>query len=157
MNPGYSRRWRGSGSGARSRALDGSTTATAAAADLLTEVTNPGLRDLRIEIEGIRTARSYPEDLPNLAEGSQQVVVGRFLPDPGQRQGTITLTGMRGDKEVRFEAPVEIPEIAEGETMAGNSFIPRLWARGHLDASSPRAAPRRSASRSSGSARNTTS
>ena len=54
------------------------------ALELLREVTDPGLRDLRVEFSGVQAAAVYPEQLPNLAAGSQQILVGRYLP---QRRG----------------------------------------------------------------------
>ena len=38
------------------------------------------------------------------------------------------VTGQLADRPVRFQADVTLPDAD-----AGNSFIPRLWARRHLD------------------------
>ena len=114
------------------RAIDGSHNAAQVAAELLDEVTRPALRDLKIEIEGIRTARVYPTDLPNLAAGSQHVILGRYLPgdlpDDADQTGRIIVTGTQGDTPIRYAVPVSLKDAEKG-----NSFIPRLWARMHLD------------------------
>ena len=39
------------------------------------------MRDLKVEFRGLRTARVYPEELPNLPAGSQQILLGRYLPE----------------------------------------------------------------------------
>ncbi|MHC4859757.1 MAG: hypothetical protein ACYTDY_06665 [Planctomycetota bacterium] len=100
-----------------------------AASAFLAEIAQPAVRDLEVEFDGVRTARVYPERLPNLPAGRQQVVLGRFLPSGGAQKGSVVVTGTRDGKPVRFTAPFE---IQEGET--GNSFLPRLWARLHVEA-----------------------
>ena len=44
-------------------------------------MTQPALRDLKVEFRGLRTARVYPEQLPNLPLGTQQIILGRYLPE----------------------------------------------------------------------------
>ena len=100
-----------------------------AAYRLLAEVAQPAVKDLKIEFEGLRVARVYPEVLPNLPAGAQQVVLGRFLPTGGAQRGRVVVTGTLKGKPVRYASELV---LAEGET--GNSFVPRLWARRHLDA-----------------------
>ncbi len=99
------------------------------ARELLGEMTRPVLRDLKVEFEDLATARVYPEKLPNLAPGTQQILLGRYLPDGADQQGHVTVSGTRDGQSVRFRTPVVIPDAEKG-----NSFIPRLWAREHLDA-----------------------
>jgi tetratricopeptide (TPR) repeat protein len=96
---------------------------------LLSEVAQPAVKDLAVSFAGIRTARVYPGTLPNLPAGRQQVILGRFLPSGTTQKGAVTVTGTLAGKPVRYEAPFV---MAEDET--GNSFLPRLWARRHLDA-----------------------
>jgi len=110
------------------RKISGSDTPAMVARNLLTGIARPGMRDMRIEFKGLRVARVYPEDLPNPPAGSQQVVIGRYLPEGDDQAGEISVTGMRGGREVRFSAPVMLKDAEKG-----NSFIPRLWARMHLD------------------------
>lgn len=111
------------------RKISGSDTSATVARNLLTGIARPGMRDLRIEFKGLRTARVYPAELPNLPVGSQQVVLGRYLPGEAEQSGEIIVTGTRDGRDVRFSTSVTL-----AETDQGNSFIPRLWARMHLDA-----------------------
>ncbi len=99
------------------------------ARDLLAEMMQPALRGLSVEFRGLRTARVYPTELPNLAAGHQQIVLGRYLPEGKEQKGEVIVTGTRDGKPVRWAAKVALETSSEG-----NSFIPRLWARMHLDA-----------------------
>ena len=110
------------------RSVSAALTPSQAAQQLLAEIANPGLTDLKLEIEGVLVARIYPERLPNLSAGSQQILVGRYLPKGENQQGKVIVTGRQGDKAVRYEAPFDLREA-----QSGNSFVPRLWARQHLD------------------------
>lgn len=101
-----------------------------AAFNLLAEVAQPAVKDLKVAFEGLATARVYPERLPNLAAGTQQVVLGRFLPQgDGAQTGSVVVTGTLNGKPVRYRAELQ---LAQGDE--GNSFVPRLWARRHIDA-----------------------
>jgi len=115
------------GGGSRRR-IEGTDTPAKVAAELLDEMVRPRLRDLKVAFKGLRVARVYPEELPNLPAGEQQIVIGRYLPEGADQRGEIMVTGMRNGREEKFSAPVV---LADAE--AGNSFIPRLWARMYLD------------------------
>ncbi len=110
------------------RNIGGEQTPQTVALELLNEIAQPGLRDLNVEFRGLRVAAVYPDRLPNVAAGTQQILVGRYLPDGKDQQGEVIVTGMRGSEKVRYAARVSLKDAEEG-----NSFIPRLWARAHLD------------------------
>src|SRR5204862_7733611 len=44
------------------------------------------------------------------------------------QEGEVVITGTRNGEPVRFVAKINLKDAEEG-----NSFIPRLWARAHLD------------------------
>ena len=145
------------------RSISGEQTPQIAALEFLNEIAQPGLRDLHVEFRGVKVAAVYPEMLPNIAAGTQQILVGRYLPEGGNQQGEIVVTGKRGGEEVKYVAKFTVPErradgrqpseqnAATSSTSkvttdkdseglrhsarpdAENSFIPRLWARAHLD------------------------
>lgn len=100
-----------------------------AAFDLLTEIATPALRNLKVEFTGLRTARVYPDTLPNVPAGTQQILLGRYLPEGKDQSGEIVVTGMLGNKAVRYTSKVKLKDAEQG-----NSFVPRLWARMQLDA-----------------------
>ncbi|MEJ7590067.1 MAG: VIT domain-containing protein [Planctomycetaceae bacterium] len=114
--------------GGSARSISGEQTPQIAALELLNEIAQPGLRDLNVEFRGLKVAAVYPERLPNVAAGTQQILVGRYLPEGADQQGEIIVTGKRGSEVVRYAAKVNLKGAEEG-----NSFIPRLWARAHLD------------------------
>jgi predicted Zn-dependent protease len=110
------------------RHVTGEQGPVAAARELLTEVARPGLRDVKVEFKGVRTARVYPDVLPNLPAGSQQIILGRYLPEGKDQSGEVIVTGRLDNKPIRWTAPITLKDAEQG-----NSFIPRLWARMHLD------------------------
>jgi Tfp pilus assembly protein PilF len=95
---------------------------------LLQEISQPAVRDLKVEFRGLRTARVYPEQLPNIADGTQQILLGRYLPEGRDQVGEVLVTGTRGGQPVKFSTRLTLKDAEQG-----NSFIPRLWARMHLD------------------------
>ena len=135
------------------RNINGERTPQAVAVELLGEIAQPSLRDLEINFKGVRVAAVYPKRLPNLAAGTQQIVIGRYL--PGDKQvGQVIITGKRGDESEHFAAMFKLPSGVDRRTglqarpnidapaidatgletrPTGNSFIPRLWARAHLN------------------------
>jgi tetratricopeptide (TPR) repeat protein len=113
--------------GGSNREISGERTPQKVALELLSEITSPTIRDLEVTFDGVRAARVYPERLPNLAAGSQQILIGRYLPQGDDQQGTVTVTGTRDGKPIKFTTKISLKDAE-----FGNSFIPRLWARMHL-------------------------
>lgn len=110
------------------RQIGGEQTPQTVAMELVSEIAQPGLRDLKVEFRGLKVAAVYPGRLPNVPAGTQQILVGRYLPEGEDQQGEVVVTGRRGGEQVRYAAKVRLKDAEEG-----NSFIPRLWARAHLD------------------------
>ncbi len=98
------------------------------AKELLNEIAQPGLRDLNVEFRGVKVAAVYPDQLPQVPAGTQQILVGRYLPTGKDQQGEVIVTGKLGSEPVRYAAQIDFKDAEDG-----NSFIPRLWARAHLD------------------------
>ncbi|MCA9065857.1 MAG: hypothetical protein KDA96_22470, partial [Planctomycetaceae bacterium] len=133
------------------RVMKGSTTGAELASDLMFEITRPGLRNLQVEFRNVRVAAVYPQTLPNLPDGMQQILTGRFLPTPGDNNAEIVITGERNGETVRYAARLPLQEPSRPDTPGSeqksdtlvalqesgqqdlNSFIPRLWAKAHLD------------------------
>ncbi len=98
------------------------------AKDLLAEIARPSLKNVIVKFNGLRTARVYPATHTNLPLGTQQIVLGRYLPEGKDQTGEVIVTGTLAGKEVSYRAAVSLKDAEQG-----NSFIPRLWARMHLD------------------------
>ena len=114
------------------RTIGGGTDPAQAAFGLLEEIAAPAVKDLKLTFDGLAVAAVYPEVLPNLPAGGQQIVVGRFDPSGGDLAGSVVVTGSLDGHPVRLQTEVTLygDLVKDGE---GNSFIPRLWARLHLD------------------------
>ncbi|MBS0265396.1 MAG: hypothetical protein JSS02_25905 [Planctomycetes bacterium] len=112
------------------RKLSGDEGPAVVASGLLKEIARPALRNVKVEFRGFQAARVYPEVLPNLPAGSQQILLGLYRPGSvsGDQQGEVVVTATQEGRPVRFTAPISFRNDDEG-----NSFIPRLWARRHLD------------------------
>ncbi len=111
------------------RQIAGQHSPQVVAAELLRELSRPSLRNIKVDFKGLRTARVYPQELPNIAAGTQQIVLGRYLPEDRDQEGEVIVTGTLGDKPVRYSSKVSLKDAEQG-----NSFTARLWARMHLDA-----------------------
>jgi tetratricopeptide (TPR) repeat protein len=98
------------------------------AREVLGEISRPALRDIKVEFKGFKAARVYPETLANIPAGTQQILLGRYLPGGKDQTGEVIVTGTLGGKSVRFTTRTSLKDAEHG-----NSFIPRLWARMHLD------------------------
>lgn len=113
--------------------LDKLTEATRAARTYVTEkedleipvsnffekIKSPVLVDVGIQYgTGIKAARTYPRDLPDLFKGSQLVVLGRYTGSGD----SVMLTGTVDGKKVSFVYP------ASFGTRDTNEHIPPLWA-----------------------------
>ncbi len=114
--------------GGSTRTIGGGTDPAQAAFGLLKEISSPVVKDLRVMFKGVSVAAVYPEVLPNLPAGMQQIVIGRFDPTDGDQKCTVTVSGTLDGKEVKYSREVTLAGAEKG-----NSFIPRLWARKHLD------------------------
>ncbi len=110
------------------RVLDEETPPAMAAFELLMEITSPSVKDIKVEFTGMATAAVYPETLPNLPEGAQQILIGRFRPGSDPAACRVKVKGSLGGKPVEFQA-----SMAPTDSGADSSFVPRLWARMHLD------------------------
>ena len=84
------------------RQVSGSHGPAAVAMELLGEITQPVLRDMKIEFRGLRTARVYPDPLPNLPPGTQQIILGRYAPQGKDQTGEVIVSGTLGGKPVKY-------------------------------------------------------
>lgn len=87
---------------------------------LYRRISSPVLSDLELDFDGIDVSSVYPKRLPDLYEGGQVMVFGRFEDDG---EATITLTGYVAGEKKTFEYDAYFPTVDRD-----NSFLPRLWA-----------------------------
>ena len=85
------------------------------------KIKEPVLADVTLKSSGsVRLSKMYPSDLPDLFQGEQLAVVGRYST---AGDGTLTLEGRANLESKRFPYSVRFPERA-----ADHEFISRIWA-----------------------------
>ena len=78
------------------RQIDGEQTAQRTALELLNEMMQPGLTDLKVEFRGIEVAAVYPQRLPNLGPPALSKLSLDVTCRPAENQsGEIVITGKR--------------------------------------------------------------
>ncbi|HTL51728.1 MAG TPA: hypothetical protein VL860_04040, partial [Planctomycetota bacterium] len=95
----------------------------------VTDATQGGLlTDLTVTLKGVTAANQYPEVLPNLRLGDQLILTGRYT---GSGNATLVVAGKLNGKAWSKEFTTQFPE---GEVAGTNKFVPRLWAKRHINA-----------------------
>lgn len=98
---------------------------------LYRKISAPVMTDLAVKIEfdtpttaeqGAATNRLYPRMLPDLFEGEQLLLVGRYKPTG---RAKVTLTGVVSGKPQSFDFPAEFTAAATDASLA---FVEKLWA-----------------------------
>ena len=127
------------------RSVSGEVGPQQTAKDLLAEITQPALKNIELTFSGLRTARVYPRVLRNLPLGTQQIVLGRYQPLTTEQSGEVIVTGTLNGQPVTYRTGfrvqgsgfrrrvVSTPDSRPPTADSDASFIPRLWARLHLD------------------------
>jgi uncharacterized protein YegL len=84
------------------------------------KVSNPVLSAIDLRVAGVELSDVYPKKLPDVFEGTQLVVLGRY---EGSGSKSITLTGDVGGRERRLEYEGTFARQSDDY-----AFIPRIWA-----------------------------
>ena len=91
---------------------------------LYSKISSPLLTDLKLNWGHAKVHDVYPQELPDLFQGTQLVVVGRYDPEGNAPSTTtITLTGEVNGEKQRFDYKASLPARARHD-----EFVPRLWA-----------------------------
>src|SRR6476659_4350271 len=86
-----------------------------------TRIKEPALTNLKLDLGGgVRTAKMYPTDLPDLFKGDQLVVAGRYS---GAGDVEAKLTGNVGGREQTFTYKLHFDD-----RKTTDDYVPRLWA-----------------------------
>ncbi|MCA9673118.1 MAG: FecR domain-containing protein, partial [Myxococcales bacterium] len=88
----------------------------------------PTLTDITLDFEGLAVDAVYPRHLPTVAAGSEVHIVGRFR-RPGK--GVLRVRGRIGGRAFERRYPLA---LAVDDSARANTFIPRIWAKRHIDA-----------------------
>jgi len=88
------------------------------------KISNPVLTDLKLASTTVQIHEMYPPKLPDLFQGTQLVVIGRYT---GSGHSAIKLTGMVAGEKKEFVYELNFP--AKTEEATGKDFVEPLWAR----------------------------
>ena len=87
------------------------------------KITNPVLTNLKLTAgKDVILSEMYPPELPDLFQGGQLVVMGRYR---GAGKAKLTLTGLVGSEKKEFAYDVQFQE----KTFGDYAFVEHLWAR----------------------------
>lgn len=117
------------GNGGTSEYVRPSENIEAHVAAFYSKLTSPVLSGIKLQATPVDLGQIYPVNIPDLFEGGQLVLAGRYR-EPGK--ATLRVTGKVGGKDVSYEYPVA---LADADGGAGYNFVERLWAMrriGHL-------------------------
>ena len=89
------------------------------------KISNPILTDLKLATgDNVQLQEMYPPKLPDLFQGNQLVIIGRYT---GNGHSAIRLTGTVGKEKQEFVYELNFPARTESDT--GKDFVEPLWAR----------------------------
>ncbi len=89
---------------------------------LYSKLKNPIMTDLSVELSGVKTSMTYPEVIPDLFDGSQLIMVGRY-DHPGPTD--LVISGNYGGSSRTFHYPVDLARISDKFSYA---FVEQIWA-----------------------------
>jgi tetratricopeptide (TPR) repeat protein len=107
--------------------IDSAAAAALVADRLASGLSRPALRDVRVQVEGLPTSQLHPAMSAQLPAGEALVVLGR-AGKSGQARVRLTATADGRPFERTYDV-----ELAAAEQRC--RFLPRLWARAHMEAS----------------------
>ena len=94
-------------------------------ASLYGKISNPVLTNLKLTTTaGVQIHEMYPPKLPDLFQGTQLVVIGRYT---GGGHSAVKLTGTVGKENPEFVYELNFPTKTASDT--GKDFVEPLWAR----------------------------
>ena len=94
-------------------------------ASLYGKISNPILTDLKLTSTTVQIHEMYPPKLPDLFQGNQLVVIGRYT---GSGHSAVKLTGMIGSEKQEFVYELNFP-ARTADVAAAKDFVEPLWAR----------------------------
>ena len=95
--------------------------------DLLSRLRYPLINDLRVNVVGIDTQETYPLDLPNIHQGEQFQIFGRFKQ---AKPFTMHVTGRSAGRPVDFTFTLDLRKAIEGDRAVAEGWA--FWKLHHL-------------------------
>ena len=86
------------------------------------KIREPVLANVKLTFpDGVKVTKMYPQQMPDLFQGDQLVLCGRYS---GEGNGDCVIEGNAGGEHQSFKIPVNFPKTSDAQP-----FVPRLWAR----------------------------
>jgi Ca-activated chloride channel family protein len=85
------------------------------------KIREPVLANVKLTFpDGVKVSKMYPQQMPDLFQGDQLVLCGRYS---GEGSGDCVIEGDAGGDHQTFKVPVTFPKTSDAQP-----FVPRLWA-----------------------------
>jgi Ca-activated chloride channel family protein len=97
--------------------------------DFYKRVAHPVLTDIEIDFEGLAVTALYPQQLPDMFQGSNLLLTGRYDTAKASPQATVRVRGRAGAQVREYVYHFNLAQTGD------HDFVPRLWATrrvGHL-------------------------
>jgi Ca-activated chloride channel homolog len=94
----------------------------AKASSLNSKISHPVMTNVKLSTTNVKLHEIYPPKLPDLFQGTQLIVMGRYT---GNGPAAITLTGLVGSEERELVYELKFPK----KTDDSRDFVEQLWAR----------------------------
>jgi Ca-activated chloride channel family protein len=92
-----------------------------AVSNFFAKIREPVLSDVKLTFpDGIKVTKMYPQAMPDLFQGDQLVLCGRYS---GDGSGDCVIEGNAGGEKETFKVAVTFPKASDAQP-----FVPRLWA-----------------------------
>jgi Ca-activated chloride channel homolog len=89
---------------------------------LYSKLKNPIMTDLSVTLSGVKTTMTYPQIIPDLFDGSQLIMVGRYN-RPGPTD--LVISGNYGGNSRSFRYPADLARTSDKFSYA---FVEQIWA-----------------------------
>ncbi len=85
------------------------------------KIHEPVLSDVKLTFpDGVKVTKMYPQQMPDLFQGDQLVLCGRYS---GEGSGDCVIEGNAGGEHQTYKVAVNFPKTSDAQP-----FVPRLWA-----------------------------
>jgi len=92
-----------------------------AVSNFFAKIHEPVMSDVKLTFpDGIKVTKMYPQNMPDLFQGDQLVLCGRYT---GNGSGDCVIEGNAGGEHQSFKVPVTFSKASDAQP-----FVPRLWA-----------------------------
>lgn len=102
----------------------------ASVARFYSRLTSPVMTDIELKVANTAVNRIYPENIPDIFEGGQIVLVGRYS---GSGEATFTIEGKVSDKPDSMNIEARLAQ-SDGRRTGNYEFIERIWAQRRIGA-----------------------